>query len=340
MKRFALLAVSVALLGGCTQVQDAIDRFITPSTATLNGYTVERDGAGNPTGNVDLNVSALDGSGEPIDGEITTGAVTVLVRQNPAARNALSPTQLSPAQVYTGTATVKVDIELEEVISAIIDIDQSGSMKTTDPERKRVDAAKAFVNRTKEQDRVAVMTFSGAGEGLRASTLLQNFTSDKALLGTAIDKVGQRLETPIWDSTLDTLDVHADDPGGIAGASRVVVLFTDGQRNGGTANFSDALAAAQETDVKFFTIGLGAGPKEIDLTELQALAAATGGTFANVDSADELDTLFEKVFNAIRASGTITLGITPTPPAGSLVTGTVEFTVNGRTFNLPYAVQL
>ncbi len=335
MKRFALLAACLALLGGCTGIQGAIDRFITPSTATLNGYTVERDGAGNPTGNVDLNVSALDGSGEPIDGEITTGAVTVAVKQNPAARTALVPNQ-----VYTGTAEVKFDIELEEVISAVIDIDQSGSMKTTDPARKRVDAAKAFVNRTKEQDRVAVMTFSGESEGLRASTLLQDFTNDKALLGTAIDKVGQRLETPIWDSTLDTLDVHADDPGGIAGASRVVVLFTDGQRNGGTADFSDALAAAQETDVKFFTIGLGAGSKQIDLTELQTLAAATGGTFANVASADELDTLFEKVFNAIRASGVITLEISPTPPAGSLVTGTVEFTVNGRTFNLPYAVQL
>ena len=239
MKRFALLAACVALLGGCTQVQDVIDRFITPSTATLNGYTVERDGAGNPTGNVDLNVSALDGSGEPIDGEITTGAVTVKVASAPGSRT------LAPSQAYAGTATVKVDIELEEVISAVIDIDQSGSMKTTDPARKRVDAAKAFVNRTKEQDRVAVMTFSGTGEGLRASTLLQDFTNDKALLGTAIDKVGQRLETPIWDSALDTLDVHADDPGGIAGASRVVVLFTDGQRRGGVANFDEALGAAQ-----------------------------------------------------------------------------------------------
>ena len=334
MKRFALLAACLALLGGCTQVQDAIDRFITPSAATLNGYTVERDGAGNPTGNVDLNVSALDGGGEPIDGEITTGAVTVQVASAPGSRT------FTPNQAYAGTATVKVDIELEEVVSAIIDIDQSGSMRTTDPGRKRVDAAKAFVNRTKEQDRVAVMTFSGEGEGLRASTLLQDFTNDKALLGTAIDKVGQRLETPIWDSTLDTLDVHAGDPGGIAGASRVVVLFTDGQRRGGVANFDEALGAAQESGVKFFTIGLGAGAAQIDLTELQRLAEATGGTFANVDSADELDSLFEKVFNAIRASGVITIGISPTPPAGSLVTGTVEFTVNGRTFNLPYAVQL
>ena len=103
---------------------------------------------------------------------------------------------------------------------------------------------------------------------------------------------------------------------------------------------AEALGAAQGSGVKFFTIGSGAGAEEIDLTELQTLAAATGGTFANVDSADELDTLFEKVFNAIRASGVITLDISPTPPAGSLVTGTVEFTVTGRTFTLPYAVQL
>lgn len=337
MKRSLLLAALLALLGGCAQVQDVIDNFITPSTATLNGYTVDRDAAGNPTGNVDLNISALDRGGEPIAGTITPGRVTVSsVTSAPGSRI------LVPTQVYTGTATVKVNIELEEVVSAVLDIDQSGSMKTTDPERKRVDAAKAFVNRIKEQDRVAVMTFSGEGEGLRASTLLQDFTSDKALLGAAIDKVGARLETPIWDSTLDALDVHADDPGGIEGASRVVVLFTDGQRKGGVANFDDALAAAQASSpkVKFFTIGLGAGSKQIDLTELQTLAEATGGTFANVANADELDTLFEKIFNAIRASGVITLNITPVPPAGSLVTGTIEFDVNGQGFTLPYAVQL
>ncbi len=337
MKRFALFAACLALLGGCARVQQVIGDFITPSTATLNGYTVERDGAGNPTGNVDLNVSALDGGGEPIAGEITTGAVTVLVEDNPAVPGNRT---LAPNQVYAGTAEVKFNIDVEEVVSAVLDIDQSGSMRTTDPERKRVDAAKTFVGRIKAQDRVAVMAFEGADEGLRASTLLQDFTSDKALLGTAIDRVGQRTETPIWDSVLDTLDVHSSDEGGIAGASRVVVLFTDGRRNGGDADFGAALAAARASGVKFFTIGLGAGAEQIDLTELQNLAAATGGTFANVANADELDTLFAKIFNAIRASGTITLNISPTPPAGSLVTGTVEFTVNGRTFTLPYAVLL
>ena len=139
---------------------------------------------------------------------------------------------------------------------------------------------------------------------------------------------------------MDTLDLHDGDEGGVANASRVVVLFTDGQRNGGTVDFPEALGAASESGVKFFTVGLGAGEKQLDLTELQKLAEDTGGTFANVADASGLEALFEKIFNAIRASGVITLDISPVPPAGSLVTGKIQFEVTGQTFNLPYAVQL
>ena len=330
MKRFLTLLVSLTLLGGCSQVKDAIGR-ITPSTATLNGYTLERDAGGAPTGAVDLNVSALDGSGEPIAGTITNPVVTISRVVPPSGT-------VVPTQQYTATAEIKFNIQVQEIINAVLDIDQSGSMKKTDPERKRVDAAESFIGRITAQDRLAVMTFRGDDESFRASSLLQDFTGDQALLNAAVEKVGQKSDTPIWDSVLDTLDLHSSDTGG-GQASRVVVLFTDGQRNGGEVDFPEALAAASEADVKFFTVGLGAGRKQIDLTELQTLAEATGGTFANVADADGLEALFNKIFNAIRASGVITVNISPVPPAGSLVAGTVQFEVNDKTFNLPYAVQ-
>ena len=331
MKRSSLmLLASLALLGGCSQIQSAID-YIRPSTATLNGYTVGRGANGAPTGQVDLNVSALDGSGEPIAGEITNPVATVNVTSTSGS--------VTPLQAYTATAEIKFDIKVQEIINAVLDLDQSGSMKNTDPERKRVDAAGSFIGRITAQDRLAVMTFRGDDEDFRASSLLQDFTGDQAALNAAVAKVGQQNDTPIWDSVLDTLDLHSGDESG-GNASRVVVLFTDGQRKGGTVDFAKALGAARGSGVKFFTVGLGAGRKQLDLTELQTLAEATGGTFANVADADGLEALFEKIFNAIRASGVITLNISPVPPAGSLVTGTIKFDVNDKTFNLPYAVQL
>lgn len=332
MKRFLGLALltSLSLLGGCAEIQGAYDKYIRPSTATLNGYTVERDAGGAPTGNADLNISALDSSGEPIDGKITKPVVTVKV--TPPAGS------LSAAQAYSATAEIKFDIRVQEIINAVLDIDQSGSMKQTDPERQRVDAAGSFIGRITPQDRLAVMTFRGDDEAFRASSLLQDFTGDQAALNAAVAKVGQKNDTPIWDSVLDTLDLHSGDEGG-GNAARVVVLFTDGQRKGGEVDFTEALGEASESGVKFFTVGLGAGRKQIDLTELQELAEATGGTFANVADADGLEALFAKIFNAIRASGVITLNISPVPPAGSLVTGTIQFDVNGETFNLPYALQ-
>ena len=334
MKRFLslILLVSLALLGGCNYVRDAVNTYITPSTATLNGYTVERGANGAPTGNVDLNVSALDGSGEPIAGDITNPVVTI-------SRVTSTSGSVTPAQAYTATADIKFDIKVQEIINAVLDLDQSGSMKNTDPERKRVDAAESFIGRITAQDRLAVMTFRGDDEGFRASSLLQDFTGDQAALNAAVAKVGQKNDTPIWDSVLDTLELHSGDEGG-GNASRVVVLFTDGQRKGGSVDFAEALGAAKGSGVKFFTVGLGAGRKQLDLTELQTLAEATGGTFANVADADGLEALFAKIFNAIRASGVITVNISPVPPAGSLVTGTIQFDINDKTFNLPYAVQL
>ncbi len=331
MKRFTFpLLACAALLGGCDLVDQARE-LISPSDATLNGYTVERDASGNPTGNIDLNVSALDAAGEPIAGDITSPVVTV--------DNVLTlPGSVLTAQRYSAKARVAFDIEIQEIINGILDIDQSGSMKRTDPQRQRVDAAQSFIGRITDQDRLAVMTFRGADPGFRASALLQDFTGDQNVLNTAAERVGQDGGTPIWDSVLDTLDVHSKDSGG-EGSSRVVVLFTDGQRDGGNVDFGTALSAAQGSGVKFFTVGLGSADEDFDAAELQELAEATGGTFANVENPDELEELFNRVFNAIRASGVITVNISPVPPAGSLVTGRISFDVNGETFDLPYAIQ-
>lgn len=333
--------VLLLTLAACGQVQQIIDDvgdqigdFITPAQASLNGYSVERDASGLPTGKVDLNISALDNKGNPIDGAFKNPVVSVDKVITPRGT-------LSSQQVYEGTATIKYDIDVKEVINAVMDIDQSGSMKKTDPERKRVDAAKSFIDRISQNDRVAVMAFLGKDPVYRNSVLLQDFTNDKALLGAAVDKVEQKTITPIWDSVLDTIQLHDEDVSNEAGgeASRVVLLFTDGRRNGGDTEFPEALAAAQESGIKFFTVGLSAGREAIDTAELQQLANETEGTFANVGNPDELEALFNKIFNAMRASGVITLSFNPVPADGSLVTGTVDFDLSGKHFKLPYAIQ-
>jgi len=325
-----LLAL-LAFLAGCDQVQNVIDQFPRPSTAIINGYTVERDASGNPTGNVNLNVSALDGSGEPVGGNIENLQAGEV--------NVIEPAGLSAQQRYTARAEVKFDITVQEIINAVLDIDQSGSMEANDPERRRVDAAKSFIGRITSQDRVAVMTFRGNDPNFRASTLLQDFTSDKGALEAAVEKVGQEGGTPIWDSTLDTIDLHERDTGG-ADDTRVVLLFTDGERDGGQVDFATALDEARASGIKFFTVGLSKDADDIDTGELQKLADETGGTFSNVGDPDRLEELFNKAFNAIRASGVITLNITPVPPAGSVVEGNISFDVNGESFNLPYLIQL
>ena len=155
-----ILLTSLTLLGGCNLAQDAYNKYIKPSTATLNGYTAERDASGAPTGKVDLNISALDAKDEPIDGKISNPVATAKVK--------LPTGSVRATQTYAATAEIKFDIRVEEIVNAVLDIDQSGSMKQTDPARKRVDAAESFIERIKGEDRLAVMTFQGDDEGYRA----------------------------------------------------------------------------------------------------------------------------------------------------------------------------
>lgn len=179
-------------------------------------------------------------------------------------------------------------------INVAILLDSSGSMSSNDPSRQRVDAAKSLINVLSATDNAAILDF-GAGNsgGFYETRLLQDFTSDHGLLHDAIDQVTDSGGTPMYTSIDETL-VYM---GSQNLSNLVLVVLTDG-RAGDDGYFDEAVAQSQGLGIPIFTVGLG---DSLDFTQLQALAAQTGGTFSSASDSSTLQNLFESVGVAVSA---------------------------------------
>ena len=75
------------------------------------------------------------------------------------------------------------DADINKPLDIVLVIDSSGSMSWNDPNNIRITAAKGFVDKIREDDRIAVVDFD------YYSYLLSPFSSDKAVLKNAIDMI-------------------------------------------------------------------------------------------------------------------------------------------------------
>ncbi len=213
-----------------------------------------------------------------------------------------------------------------EDITAILDFDSSGSMTWNDPGAAGREAgAEAFFDVLDAGDQVAIMDFGGANDpGFIASRLLQDFTSDLALLRDAVTRIDDGGNTPLWDSGIDALGLLAG-----AGTGGTLVLLTDGLNNQSTNMSDDVITAANSQDVTVFTVGLG---DNLDFAELRDVAASTNGAFAEASDATALEAAFTGIGAAatagfIEVEGTATY---PTQPSGRYtLSGELVTTVTG-----------
>jgi len=189
-------------------------------------------------------------------------------------------------------ATVTVPREEATVILAI---DVSRSMKATDIQPTRLDAAgaaaKAFVAEVPEKFRVGVVTFA-----TRAAVGVPP-TEDRALVETALDSLVPGEGTAIGDAVALSIRLgqrrrSSDD---VVVPPRAILLISDGARDGGRVDPAEAAAEAKSRKIPVYTVLVGTpdGVVEETLTggfrriiqvppspeTLEQLAATTGGEF-------------------------------------------------------------
>jgi len=138
-------------------------------------------------------------------------------------------------------------------VDIVLCIDVSGSMLAQDFTPNRLDAAKEvaanFVD-SRKTDRIAVVIFSGE------SFTLTPLTTDKAVLKSQIYSIQSGL---LEDGTAigSGLATSVDRLRGSKAKSKVVILLTDGENNGGQIPPVTAKGIAKKLGVRVYTIGVG-----------------------------------------------------------------------------------
>jgi Ca-activated chloride channel family protein len=201
-------------------------------------------------------------------------------------------------------ATVTVPREEATVILAL---DVSRSMKATDVEPTRLDAAriaaKTFLDEVPEKFRVGVVSFA-----TRAAVGVAP-TEDRELVVTALDTLAPGEGTAIGDAVALSLQVGQPQGEGAVAPPRAIVLLSDGSRDGGEVEPAKAAADAKELGVPVYSVLVGTpdGVVEEELTggyrriirvptnpeTLEQVAVASGGEFFAAPDAEGLSQVYE-----------------------------------------------
>lgn len=188
-------------------------------------------------------------------------------------------------------------------LSVVLIIDSSGSMTLNDPQRLRVEAAKAFIDAAQPGDEIGVVDFADDARLLAAVTLIQS-AADRNALKAAVDGVRASGSTNI-NAALNMGFAALSDAGVTGGGA--AILLTDGAHNVDPYDDNSHLQYAAR-DWPIYTVGLG----QADQALLQRIAAATGGQCANscqpLADAGLLGQVYQHMRARLTNSATLTSG--------------------------------
>lgn len=164
---------------------------------------------------------------------------------------------LSIACIITALARPQTKTDEQQAegdgVDIVLCIDVSGSMTAQDFTPNRMEAAKKvaqdFID-SRLTDRIAIVIFSG--ESFTQCPL----TTDKAVLKSAVENIRNGL---LEDGTAigDGLSTSVDRLRTSKSKSKVVILLTDGENNGGLIGPTNAKEIAKAFHIKVYTIGVG-----------------------------------------------------------------------------------
>lgn len=192
--------------------------------------------------------------------------------------------------VYYGSFTWEDVWETSDTYSSVeivLVVDDSGSMTSNDRNHQRLTVAQNLIDKLPEGSKIGVVKFASS-----TTLLTKALTSDKetakAFLTTAYFKSsgGTYMYTAINKSF--GLFNSADED-----ILRMMVVLSDGQSSGRSSH-SSTIAAANEKNVRLYTVGLGSSTSYFT-NYLKPLAEETGGSFYLASQADELGEIYENI---------------------------------------------
>ncbi|OBZ16504.1 hypothetical protein A7975_00830 [Bacillus sp. FJAT-26390] len=188
-------------------------------------------------------------------------------------------------------------------IDAVLVLDVSHSMSTSDPSKIGNEAMKMFIDMLSTKgDRVGIVAYTDEIQREKALLEIQS-AGDKENLKGFIDKLNRGAYTDVSVGVKEAVQILDDaaDPD----HEPMIILLADGNndfnnKSGRTQAQSDAdmekaLKEANDKDVPIYTIGLNADGK-LNKEALAKLSDVTGGKSFSTNSADDLPQILSEIF--------------------------------------------
>ena len=225
---------------------------------------------------VTVYVSVTDSNGEPVGVE----ANNIVIKEN---NQAINPTGIGgEGQIGPLTTLLVMDI--------------SGSMNTAGKLSAAKAAAIAYVEQVRAGDAVGLMSFN------TQINYVQEITTDREALFTAINSLRAREDTAMYDALAEGVDVLENIPG-----RKTIIVLTDGLDNVSSLSPDEVLERIGPSGLSISTIGLGdptvssGSLTALDEAALQRLASRAGGAYAFADDPDSLLAVYQRYGRALQS---------------------------------------
>ncbi len=179
-------------------------------------------------------------------------------------------------------------------------VDTSGSMEDKMAEARNAGAA-FFQNVLRKTDKAFVVAFDSQPH------LVQKWSNDMSQIHSGLAKLRPEQSTALFDAIVYSLYNFQ----GVKG-QKALVLLTDGRDTASKFTFQQALEYAQRAAVPIYAIALGIRTADLDArSKLNKITAETGGSVYYIETADQLQKIYDDIQNELRSQ--YVLGFYPAP---------------------------
>ena len=321
-----ILFVSGSLLLSCGDYEVAPEPEGDPSGAIIDS---EVSPVAEKTFTLRLGIYVVDGNGAVVPG---------LTKQNFSIETVRMGEQDSI--IFENVEVAGTKTNSKGNYSASLLLDQTESIRDTDPENRRIQAARIFGESLGARDYALLSSFSAkyAPPYVRLHT---EYTQDTSVLNAGLDELLTLPDggTPLYQAAYYMVDHTANNA---PATNKAIVLFTDGDDTEGGTSFSELTAYAKEHDVEIYTVGLS---WRVKIGVLSAIARETGGSFLWAQDARQLISGFGTLGKLLNGNADyyetkwqatqIGNGWSPSDP---VVVRVIVRLPNGDRFTVPYEV--
>jgi tight adherence protein B len=202
-------------------------------------------------------------------------------------------------------------------VAVMLAVDTSGSMRVNQNILRAQAAADAFAQKLKQGTRLGLLAFSTRPQ------VVQNLTTDRELVRTAISSLTATGDTALYDAVVLASGLLGREQG-----QHNLVLLSDGRDEGSRATREGAIAAARKAGVTVYTVGLNVPGRAQDQEALKRLAERTGGAAVEVNDADELVNQFSIIAQSLASQYVVDLRLPS--GLGNEVSFRLQVTANGE----------